>query len=200
MQLRITLYDEPILRQQGKLVTHFDKELKTLANDMIETMYHTDAAGLAAQQVGKALQLCVIDIAYSANKRDETITVELDGKQVPLAILMPLVLVNPQLLPVISSSVIYEEACMSFPGGIWLEISRPEIVHVKYQDVQGIFHELKCDGILSRCIQHEYDHLHGILFIDRANRRDVLRFESKLKQLKRETRDFLKNQEKKQHS
>lgn len=200
MHLRVTLYDEPILRQKGKLVTKFDDELKKLADDMIETMYHIDAAGLAAQQVDQALQLTVIDISYSVKKRNEVITVDLDGKQVPLTVLMPLVLVNPQSLPIISKNVVYEEGCMSFPGGIWIEISRPELVHIKYQDLQGIPHELKCDGILSRCIQHELDHLQGILFIDRADRRDVMQFESKLKQLKRETRDFLKARSKQSHS
>lgn len=200
MHLRVTYYDEPILRQQGELVTNFDADLKKLADDMIETMYHIDAAGLAAQQVDKALQLCVIDISYSLKKQNQVVTGNLDGKQVPLSVLMPLVLVNPQLLPISSKNVVYEEACMSFPGGIWLEISRPDVVHIKYQDLQGVPHELICDGILARCIQHEHDHLHGILFIDRAERSDVMRFESKLKKLKRDTRDFLKAQAKKAHS
>lgn len=200
MHLRVTLYDEPILRQKGELVSHFDIELKRLADDMVETMYHIDAAGLAAQQVDKALQLCVIDISDSVKRKGDAVTVEHDGKEVPVTLLMPLVLVNPQLLPVATKNVVYEEGCMSFPGGIWIEISRPEIVHLKYQDLQGVSHELKCDGILARCILHEHDHLQGILFIDRAEKRDVMRFESKLKQLRRETRDFLKAQAKKLHS
>lgn len=200
MILRVTLYGEPILRQEGTLVTNFDSELKKLADDMIETMYHIEAAGLAAQQVDQALQLCVIDVSYSTKNAKEVPMVDLDGKQVPLTVLMPLVLVNPQIIPATSKEVVYEEGCMSFPGGIWIEINRPEIVHIKYQDLQGMPHELISDGILSRCIQHEHDHLHGILFIDRAKRSDVLRHESKLKQLKRESRDYLRGQTRKSHS
>lgn len=200
MHLRVTLYDEPILRKKGELVVNFDAELKKFADDMIETMNTIDAAGLASQQVNRAIQLCVIDVSYSANKRNETITIDLDNKQIPLNLLMPLVLINPEILSFSSQTVIYEEGCMSFPGGIWLPISRPESVHIKYQDVQGTVHELKCNGILARCILHEIDHLQGILFIDRAARRDLIRFESKLKKLKRETRDFLKAQAKTPHS
>lgn len=200
MHLRVTLYDEPILRKKGELVSNFDAELKKFADDMIETMYEIDAAGLAAQQVDRAIQLCVIDVSSSAKKRDEDVTVSFDNKQVPLDLLMPLVLINPELLPIASRNVVYEEGCMSFPGGIFLEISRPETVHIRYQDLQGAYHELKCDGILARCILHEFDHLQGILFIDRADKRDIMRFESKFKKLKRETRDFLKAQAKKPHA
>lgn len=199
MHLRIRQYGEPILRQKGALVVNFDDQLQKLTGDMIETMLIEDASGLAAQQVGYALQMCVIDVLDSAKRLGEGLTIVLDGKEMPLNLVTPLTIVNPELISTSSQEVIYEEGCMSFPGGIYLPISRPELVHLKFQDVQGVWHELKCGGILARCILHEYDHLHGILFIDRAQRRDLMRFEAKFKKLKRESRDLLKK-EKKSHA
>lgn len=197
MHLRVSLYDEPVLRQKGDLVTEFDANLQKLANDMIETMYDIDASGLAAQQVGHALQLCVIDVFDSAQRLGEATNVTFDGKETPLGLIKPIVIVNPELKTKESKDIIYEEGCMSFPGRIFLPISRPEWVHLKYQDLEGNWHEIETGGIFARCIQHEFDHLQGILFIDRAQKRDLIRIESKLKQLKRATRDFLKNQAKK---
>lgn len=197
MHLRVRLYDEPILRQKGEKIAQFDAALKKLTDDMIETMYAIDAGGLAAQQVGYALQVFVLDVLESAKRLGDKLKVILDNKEIPLNLLMPFVVVNPEFISLSSSEVIYDEGCMSFPGNIFLPISRPERVHLKYQDLEGTVHELQCEGILARCILHEFDHLQGILFIDRAQRSDVMRHESKLKKLKRDTRDFLKTEEKK---
>ncbi len=197
MQLRIRLYDEPILRQRGEKITQFDVELKKLTDDMIETMYAIDAGGLAAQQVGHALQVFVLDVFESAKRLGDKLKVTLDSKEIPLELIMPFVAINPEFLSLSPSDVVYEEGCMSFPGNIFLPITRPEGVRLKYQDLAGNVHELKCEGILARCILHEYDHLQGVLFIDRAKRNDVIRHEAKLKKLQRSTRDFLKAEAKK---
>lgn len=194
MNLRISLYGEPILRQKGELVTEFGVELKKLADAMIAIMPSVDAGGLAAQQVGRALQLCVMDIADSAKRLGDPVNIMFDGKETLLSLIMPLVIINPELEPIRSQEVIYEEGCVSFPGQIYLAITRPEWVHLKYQDLQGVRHEIKTGGIFARCILHEFDHLQGILFIDRAEKRDLIRVDSKLRKLKRLTRDFLKNQ------
>lgn len=192
MHLRIRLYDEPILRQKGEKITSFDAELKKLTDDMIETMYAVDAGGLAAQQVGHALQLFVIDILDSAKRLGDELIITLDGKEVPLELAMPFVAINPEIFALSAFDVVYDEGCMSFPGNIFLPISRPDRVCMKYQDLEGNFHEIKCGGIFARCILHEYDHLQGVLFIDRVKKNVLLRYETKLKQLKRATRDFLK--------
>lgn len=196
MHFRIRLYDEPILRQKGEKITEFDAELKQLADDMIETMYAVDAGGLAAQQVGHALQIFVIDVLDSSKRLGDELKATLDGKEIPLELVMPFVAINPEIFALSSFDVVFDEGCMSFPGNIFLPISRPERVHLKYQDLQGNQHELKCGGIFARCILHEFDHLQGVLFIDRVKKAVLMRFESKLKQLKRATRDFLKTEAK----
>lgn len=186
MHLRIQQYGEPILEQIGAPVVNFNDWLKKLADDMVETMKIVNAAGLAAQHVGYALQLCAINVLGSAKRPGEGTTAVLDDKEVPINLLMPLIIVNPALIPILSQEVICEEGSVSFPE-ICVPISRPEFIRLKFQDIQGAWHELKCGGILARCILHEYDQLHGILFINRARRRDLIPFESKLKKLKRRT-------------
>lgn len=200
MQYRIRLYDEPILRQKGEKIVKFDDELKEFTSNMIETMYAIDAAGLAAQQVGFALQVFVLDILESSKRLGDELKATLDEKEIPLELMTPFVAINPELFALSSFDVVYDEGCMSFPGNIFLPIARPERVYLKYQDLQGNFHELKCGGIFARCILHEFDHLQGILFIDRTEKKFLTKYASKLKQLKRHTRDFLKEEEKQQRS
>ena len=191
MHLRIRQYGEPILREKGKEVTVFDEKLKALADDMIETMYEAEAAALAAQQIGHAVQLTVIDIIGSAKHLNEKLVTQYDGKEVPLELIMPLIVVNPVLKPIACDDITSQEGCMSFDG-IYPPVTRPEKICCVFQDLQGVSHEIQCDGILSRCLQHEYDHLHGVLFIDRVEPRVLMGFQAKLKQMKRQSRDFLK--------
>lgn len=183
MHLRIRHYNESVLRHKGEFIREFGSDLKKLTDDMIETMYLDEAYGLAAQQVGHALQVFVVDVLEIAKKEGDSMYITLDGKQTTLDLIMPLVVINPELIPVFCKELSYEEDCMSFPGGIYLPIVRPEYVHLKYQDLQGISHELHCGGMLARCILHEFDHLQGILFIDRASQCDLMLVESKIKQL-----------------
>lgn len=184
MQLRVTEYGEPILRQIGEPVTVFDDSLKALVADMVETMYEEEGVGLAAQQIDRAMMLCVVDISLLP---EEELNYQLDGLQPPIDLLMPMALVNPvvKLLP--GKTIWSEEGCLSFPG-IRGDVPRADHIQVTYQDVNGTPHSLVCDGWFARVIQHEVDHLNGKLFIDHMDKRKVRLMEGKLKRLKRETR------------
>ena len=188
MALRICNYNEPILREQGKPVENFDQELAELCDDMVETMYQNEGIGLAAQQIGKALMLCVVDVPQS---RDHSFEFTLDGKSPPAELIMPMALINPtvELLP--SSETTYEEGCLSFPG-ITGSVVRPDQVRVSFQDENGDPHVMECNGLLGRCVQHEVDHLNGVLFIDRMDKESLKIVEGRIRKLKKQTQKQLK--------
>jgi len=190
MPLRITQFGEPILREKGAKIEQFDAALKQLATDMLATMYAAEGIGLAAQQVNKAVQLFVMDLQL--RPEDIRFDYTFDGKKPPLELIMPLTVVNPAV-QVSGDEEDYEEGCLSF-GSIRGAVKRPLHVKMNFQDVEGHPHTVECDGIFARCILHEYDHLQGVLFIDRMETRVVRLLESKLKKLKRHSRDFLKQQ------
>jgi peptide deformylase len=166
MALKIVYYNEPILHQKGEKIAAFDAELVRLTGEMIDAMHTAGGIGLAAQQIGLARQICVVDLRES----DEDFTWEIDGARPPLDLFMPLALVNPQLAPVPKTpSTIFEEGCLSFPK-IRGDVVRPDAIVVTFHDERGVPHVLKCDGLFARCIQHEVDHLNGVLFIDRMDK------------------------------
>lgn len=188
MLMRVTQFGEPVLKQAGEKIEVFDEALKKLSEDMFETMYAEEGIGLAAQQIGKAIQMFVLDLCV--REKDIDFSYTLDGRTPPLDLIMPMVMINPEI-ETMGEELPYEEGCLSFPG-IRGNIIRPTVVRVKYQDITGQHHSLECDGIFARVILHENDHIEGVLFIERMHP-DVLRpLESKLKKLKRKTRDFLK--------
>jgi len=187
MLLRVTRYGEPILRQPGQAVTVFDDALNELAENMVETMYEEEGVGLAAQQVDQALMLCVIDVS---GLPDEDLDYQLDGLRQPIPMIMPMALVNPVIKSLPGKTVWGEEGCLSFPG-IRGDVPRDEQIEVSFQDLDGDPHTLVCSGWFARVIQHEVDHLHGRLFIDHMDKRQLRLLDNKLKQLKRETRDSL---------
>ena len=187
MPLPIVHYNLPVLRKKGAKITVFDAVLRKLADAMIATMHDAQGIGLAAQQVGQAIQLCVVDLR--AAKLD--FTWELDGARPPLDLLMPLAIVNPALTFLPSPETSYEEGCLSFPE-IRGDIDRPDLILLKFQDIYGTPHELTCDGLFSRCIQHEVDHLNGVLFIDRMLKKVRAPLETSIKKLAKETRDAAK--------
>jgi peptide deformylase len=190
MILRITQYGEPILRQPGRAINEFDASLAELANQMVDTMYDAEGIGLAAQQVDRALQLCVIDV-----RPPEGVEVpfhySFDGKQPPLDLIMPMAIINPKVTITDPTEDTYEEGCLSFPG-VNGQVERPVGVRCEFQDTEGNAHVVEADGLLGRCILHEVDHLNGKLFIDHMDKRDLKRNEAKIKKLKRASRDFLK--------
>jgi peptide deformylase len=189
MVLPIRYYGDPVLRAQTKLVTAFNASLRALIHDTLETLYDIDGAGLAAPQVGHSLRFFVLDLAAGGRTHDFNCT--LDGKSVPNKLLFPLIVINPVLELLPSSTTIHTEGCLSFKD-LWLDVERPDCVCLRYQDIDGNKHIIESDGILARAIQHEYDHLEGILFIDHISPSILKRYESKLKRLRRESRDYLK--------
>lgn len=180
MALEIVQFGDPILRKKGKPITVFDAALAKLADDMVDAMHEATGIGLAAQQIGRALQLCVLDLRAS----EADFTYRLDGTMPPLDLFMPMALVNPVVKAVPDPTEITEEGCLSFPG-IRGDIERPDAISVRFQDVHGQPHELTCDGLLSRCVQHEVDHLNGVLFIDRMGKKVLARLEGQLRDLKK---------------
>ena len=190
MILRITQYGEPILRKVGEPITEFDEALAELAKDMVDTMYEEEGIGLAAQQVDRALQICVIDVRPPEGV-EVPFNYNYDGKQPPLDLIMPMAIVNPKVTIIDNTEDVYEEGCLSFPG-VNGKVDRPIGVRCEFQDTEGNSHVIEADGLLGRCILHEVDHLNGKLFIDLMQKRDLKKNETKIKKLKRESRDFLK--------
>ncbi len=144
---KIVIEPDPILRKKSDNVEDVDDELRKLLDEMLETMYSAPGIGLAAVQVGILKRVIVIDILKEKDKKN------------------PLFLINPEIISKSKNTSIYEEGCLSLPGH-FAEIERPAECLVKYIDYHGKEKEIKANGLLSTCIQHEIDHLNGILFID----------------------------------
>lgn len=165
MILAVVKYGQPVLRQKGARIDRVTPEIKKLAEDMLETMHASRGVGLAAQQIGRALLLTVLDVR---EVKDRPSTLELNGKPADVDAFMPLVLINPEIKP-LGETVTAGEGCLSFPE-IFGEVPRPESTAVKALNEKGQTVEFRCGGLLSRAIQHEVDHLNGILFIDRMDK------------------------------
>jgi peptide deformylase len=183
MKLPILQYGDPILRTKGKRIEKIDERIRRLTQDMIETMRAANGVGLAAQQVGEALQLTVLDVSQV---EDRPSTMKLNGKDVDPKTAMPLVLINPEI-KLAGETELATEACLSFPeitGGI----ERAKLVISRAQTLDGSEIEIEASGLLGRAVQHEVDHLNGILFIDRMNSAAKAALSSRLKRMQKETR------------
>ena len=143
--LKILIFPDPKLRKVAKKIDKFDKSLEMLSKNMLKTMYEAEGIGLAATQIDIHSRLVVMDLSEERNE--------------------PRVFVNPEYTILDKSPFTYEEGCLSIPG-FNEEISRPSKILLKWQDLQGNFHEEKPDGIFTVCAQHEIDHLDGKLFVD----------------------------------
>ncbi|MDA7606223.1 peptide deformylase [Pelagibacteraceae bacterium] len=143
---KILTEPDPFLRQKSQDVDKVDDEIRKLMDDMLDTMYAAPGIGLAAIQIGIPKRIIVIDISKEDEKK-------------------PLYFVNPKIILKSDNQSIYEEGCLSVPGQ-FAEIGRPDQCHLTYLDYKGQQQELKAEGLLATCIQHEIDHLEGILFID----------------------------------
>jgi peptide deformylase len=187
MILEIVKYGNPVLRKKGAQIEAITPEIKRLIADMFETMEENHGVGLAAQQVGVAKQLTVIDVRGAT---DRPSTLELDGQPADPADIMPLVLINPEVTPV-GEPVTGGEGCLSFPE-IFGDISRPGIVDVKALDAKGKPIAFRCGGLLARAVQHETDHLNGILFIDRMDKKTKTDLQPELDTLQAATKEELK--------
>jgi peptide deformylase len=176
----IVIYGDPVLRAKGKRVEKVNEDIRALAADMIETMQAAKGVGLAAQQVGEPLRLTVIDISDAENRPSQ---MWVNGQEVDPKERMPLILLNPEL-ELAEEIEIGTEGCLSFPE-LTAEIPRAVKVKIKAQDLDGNTVEFEAAGLLSRAVQHENDHLNGILFIDRMSSAAKASLSGKLKRLAR---------------
>ncbi|MDA9684226.1 peptide deformylase [Candidatus Pelagibacter bacterium] len=163
----IVIEPDPILRKRSTPVEEVNNDLRKLLNDMLETMYEAPGIGLAAVQVGILKRLIVIDISKNKEKKE------------------PLFLINPKLTFKSKNTSVYEEGCLSLPGH-FAEIERPAECHLTFIDYSGKEKNLKAQGLLATCIQHEIDHLDGILFIDYLSKLKKDMIIKKLKKQKKE--------------
>lgn len=191
MILKVVKYGDPVLRKKGARIESITPEIKKLISDMFETMYDAKGVGLAAQQVGYALQLTVIDVRGVA---DRPSSLELKGKPADVAEFMPIVLINPELT-LVGDQADGPEGCLSFPE-VFAEISRPQFVDVKALNEKGKPIEFRAGGLLSRAVQHETDHLNGILFIDRMDKKTKEELKPELDALQAETKAELADRRK----
>ena len=183
MKRPIVKYGDPVLRAKGRRIEKVDESIRALALDMLETMHAANGVGLAAQQIGEALQLTVLDVS---EVDDRPSTLKLNGKEADPVTAMPLILLNPELHLGESEAVFGTEGCLSFPE-ITAEIERAETVVVKAETLDGEPIEVEASGLLARALQHEIDHLQGILFIDRMSSVTKASLGSRLKRLQKET-------------
>ena len=167
--LEVVKYGHPALRSKGRKIDVIDDSVIELAEAMIATMYEEDGCGLAAHQVGRPIQLAVIDVLDAMESRPSRAWK--DGREIDLESLMPLVMINPEIHPVGEERSVETEGCLSMPG-LYDEVDRPSRVRIVCQDVDGSILDFQAEGLLSRAAQHEYDHLHGILFIDHLSPED----------------------------
>lgn len=156
---RIFETPDPVLRQISTPVDRFDSDLKTLVADMFETMYDAPGIGLAAVQVGEPIRLLVIDLQEPQDP---------DDPESP-AVKDPRIFINPEILWHSDNEVPYTEGCLSVPEQ-YAEVMRPDRIRARWKDENGNAHEEEIEGLLAVCLQHEMDHLNGVLFIDHLSR------------------------------
>ena len=166
----IIIEPDPILRKKSQSLENVDNDLRKLLDDMLETMYEAPGIGLAAVQIGILKRLIVIDISKEDQKKN------------------PLFLINPIITYKSKNTSSYEEGCLSLPGH-YAEIERPSEFHLEFLDYDGKKKKLEAQGLLATCIQHEVDHLNGILFIDYLSK---LKKDMIIKKLKKHKKDLEK--------
>ena len=164
---KILTEPDPILRQISKPVEIVDDTIRKLMDDMLETMYAAPGIGLAAIQIGVPKKIIVLDISKDPEKKE------------------PMYFINPEKIYASKDQATYEEGCLSVPGQ-FAEIDRPDKCNIKYLDYNGNPKELKAEGLLATCIQHEMDHLEGILFIDYLSKLKKSMITKKLSKQKKE--------------
>ena len=185
MSLKIVKYGHPVLREKSEPIENIDDDVRLFAKDMLEAMYTADGIGLAAQQVGSTRAIFVIDIPY-----DRELDIE-EGSELPQ---MPIVFINPEIVDRRGDLESMNEGCLSLPN-VFVDVTREPEVTIRYQDLDGNPQEISTDGLLARCIQHEFDHLQGVLMIDHVSQVKRLSIKGRLKRLKRETLEDLESQQ-----
>jgi len=185
--LEVVKYGHPALRSKGRRIEKIDDSLVELAEAMIVTMYEEEGVGLAAHQVGRPIQMAVIDVLPAQESRPSRAWV--GGREIELESLMPLVMINPEIHPLGEEKTTEPEGCLSMPG-LHDEVERPARVRIVCQDLSGETLEIEAEGLLSRAAQHEHDHLHGILFIDHLNPEDRAAHQPLLKKFQQQSSPF----------
>ena len=147
----LIILPDPVLRQVSKPIERVDADLQRLSDDMLETMYDAPGIGLAAIQIGVPRRMLVIDLSKEGEEKQ------------------PLIFINPEIVRSSDERSVYEEGCLSIPD-YYAEVERPANVTVKYLDREGKEQSVEADGLLATCLQHEIDHLNGVLFIDHISR------------------------------
>ena len=153
--LEIYKLGDDVLRQNAKRISKVDNSIRSLVKDMLQSMYAAKGIGLAAPQIGINKELLVIDINFEDSAAE------------------PLILINPEISAYGTTLNSYEEGCLSIPG-VYLNVIRPSTIKLKFRDEMGRPRKMKADGLLARCIQHEMDHLNGVLFVDRVTSKEDL--------------------------
>ena len=200
MIYKVRLYGDPVLKKVATPVTVFDNKLKQLSSDLIETMYHYNGIGLAAPQVGISKRIfvaCEFDqkLREESKEDDESPPANPEEKRRRWGVVKEHVMVNP----VISKRTGEQEGadgCLSVPGPLIENMKRDESLHVRFQDVEGNIHELDASGRFAHVIQHEYDHLEGVLFFERLPKAEkeafVAEHRDELLEMQREAKAFLR--------
>lgn len=173
----VLIHPDKRLRLTAKEVTEFDKNLAEIVANMFETMYHFNGIGLAATQVDIQKRIIVMDVPKHYHNEDEAEEAVAKGEVKESD---KLTLINPVIINKSQELSPHEEGCLSLPGQ-YASVIRPEKVTVRFQDLEGKTHEREADGLLATCIQHEMDHLNGVLFIDHLSRLKRERLEARLK-------------------
>lgn len=177
MVREIVKYGNETLREKSHPVEAVTKEIRSLVQDMLQTMYANNGAGLAAEQIGRTESVCVVDVSFAdKNRRDEP--PENPG------VSMPLVLINPEIVDQ-KGRLTAQEGCLSFPE-VFVRIARAKTVTVRFVDLSGAQRELVVHGLLARAIQHELDHLQGVLLVDRMSHVQKVAVAGKLKRIRSE--------------
>lgn len=183
MKRAIHIYGDPVLRNPAKAIAEIDCRIRTLSADMLDTMHAESGIGLAAQQVGETISICVVDLPAEMDQDDT-------GTPLNPGVAMPMTLLNPAIVQAGDESWTREEGCLSFPE-IMGKIERPWTITLRYKDLEGVDHEQVFHGMLARVLQHEIDHLNGVLFIDRMSHVKRLALKGRLKRLRQETEEAL---------
>ena len=158
----IVNYGNEILETPTEKVTEFGDDLVNFVDEMISTMKESNGVGLAAPQVNDSRRICIVDMELAEG-------FVYDGEKAVTTDYYPLVLINPEIKVVSEAKSVMNEGCLSFPG-VSLEVKRPSIIKLTFQDIEGNNRIIECAGGLARCIQHEVDHLDGVLFHSRAKK------------------------------
>jgi peptide deformylase len=181
MESPVCIYGNPVLRKKAEPVREITAELRALTESMLAAMYAQDGIGLAAEQIGRTEAVFVLDIPAEADKTPE-------GLPSNPGVQMPQAFINPEILGASDETATAEEGCLSFPK-LYVPVTRPAEVALRYQDLKGQEQVLHARGLLARAIQHELDHLHGVLLVDHMTPAAKLKHALLLRKLQKQRQD-----------